>query len=86
MGDLIGISDHRCKAESRAEDVAVTEMAKRIAGQCRFGDDPRLFVYALVKVALLWKDSDHYAVGRIEFVQDVLQEEIATIAMEKGND
>lgn len=83
MGDLIGMADHRCKEEVRAEDAIVKEMARRIAGQCKFGDDPRLFVYALMKVALMWKDSDHYGVGWVEFVQDVLQEELAFIAMEK---
>jgi len=76
MGDVIGIIDHLCKAESRAEAGAVVVMAMRIAGEIRPGDDASLFVYALMKVALACQEIDQSTDDWIEFVQDALLETI----------
>lgn len=76
MSNVTGIADHLCKKESQAENAIVIEMAKRITEQYMACDDPRLFVYALMKVALIWEESAHYGDGWVEFVRDALQEEI----------
>lgn len=76
MSNIINIHAHSESIENKQAENKINEMAKRIAAQIRPGDDIHLFVYALMRTAVISHDTNMLTGLWIDFIQSALSEEI----------
>lgn len=85
MSNVINIHAHSERMENKEAENKINDMAKRISAQIRPGDDHHLFVYALMRAAIVSHDTENLTSMWIDFIQSALGEEIIRLPIEPAD-